>query len=311
MSPDGRSFFKVQEVEAKIEDTKRRLSEVMSDPLMLFSKIMGDESGMGALGSATRAKSLSSSASELSGVTTVNGHAEGNSNYIIKEEEGIEGEEGDKTPTAKTSDSSFFSFPSLAPASSLTQAYSSTVHKSPSLTLGRCSMSALVARQEDEDFCELYSEDFELCTDTETPDGDQPGSRKHHTDSTGLCSELDMDEEEKTGEEVEVVPVTGLIFLTQLVYWYLVFPVPPCVCAVVHGIVAGFMLALLVLWLSSPRRSPSGTRRGRQRIDHWNGAQLDIKEPGIFKVRQIISWMAKFGPVAVTLKFKLVIANSL
>lgn len=296
MSPDGRSFFKVQEVEARIEDTKRRLSEVMSDPLHLFSKIMGDESGVGTVGSAAhRAKLLSSSASELSGVTAVNGHAEGNNNYSIKEEEGAEGEEEEETPTGKGPDSVFFSFPSLAPAPALTQASSSTFPKSPSLTLGRCSMSALVARQEDEDFCELYSEDFELCTDTETPDGDRPGSRQPHTGSTGLCSELDTEEEEKVEEELETVPVTGLIFLTQLVYLYLVFPLPPYVGAVVHGVVAGFMLALLVLWLSSPRRSSSGTR-GR-RIEHWNVSQLDIKEPGIFKVRQSTGWMAKFGLV--------------
>lgn len=283
MSPDGRSFFKVQEVEAKIEDTKRRLSEVMSDPLQLFSKIMGDESGVGAAGSAThRAKSLSSSASELSGVTAINGHAEGNNNYSIKEEEGAEGDEEEETPTGRGPDSVFFSFPSLTPAPALTQP-SSALHKSESLTLGRCSMSALVARQEDEDFCELYSEDFELCTDTETPDGDRSGSRPPHTGSTGLCSELDAEEEDRAEEEVETVPVTGLVFLTQMVYWYLVLPVPPCVCAVVHGIVAGFMLALLVLWLSSPRRSSSGTRIGRRRIEHWNVAQLDIKEPGIFK----------------------------
>ncbi|XP_042360706.1 testis-expressed protein 2-like isoform X2 [Plectropomus leopardus] len=283
MSPDGRSFFKVQEVEARIEDTKRRLSEVMSDPLQLFSKIMGDESGVGAAGSAAhRAKSLSSSASELSGATAVNGHMEGNNNYSIKEEEGAEEEE---TPTGKGPDSVFFSFPPLASAPALTQASSSTFHRSPSLTLGRCSMSALVARQEDEDFCELYSEDFELCTDTETPDGDFPGSRQPHTGSTGLCSELDTEEEEKEEEEeeLETLPVTGLIFLTQLVYWYIILPVPPYVCAVVHGIVAGFMLALLILWLSSPRRSSSGTRRGRRGIEHWNVAQLDIKEPGIFK----------------------------
>lgn len=287
MSPDGRSFFKVQEVEARIEDTKRRLSEVMSDPLQLFCKIMGDESGAGAVGSAThRAKLLSSSASELTGVTAVNGHTESNNNYSIKEEEGAEGEEEEETPTGKGSDSVFFSFPSLAPAPALSQASSSTFPKSPSLTLGRCSMSALVARQEDEDFCELYSEDFELCTDTETPDGDRSGSRQPHTGSTGLCSELDTEEEEKMEDELETVPVTGLIFLTQLVYWYLVFPVPPYVCAVVHGIVVGFTLALLVLWLSSPRRSSSGTRKVRRRIEPWNVSQLDIKEPGIFKVRQ-------------------------
>uniref|UniRef100_A0A3P9B355 Testis expressed 2 n=1 Tax=Maylandia zebra TaxID=106582 RepID=A0A3P9B355_9CICH len=281
MSPDGRSFFKVQEVEAKIEDTKRRLSEVMSDPLQLFSKIMGDESGTGSAGSAAyRAKSLSSSASELSGVTAVNGHGEGGNNYSIKEEEGAEGEDEEETPTAKGPESGFFSFPSLAPA--LTQASSSALHKSPSLTLGRCSMSALVARQEDEDFCELYSEDFELCTDTETPDGDRSGSRQPHTGSTGLCSELDP-EDERAEEEAETLPVTGLIILTQLVYWYLVLPVPPCVCSVVHGIIAGFALALLVLWLSSPQPSSSVSRKRRRRIEQWNVAQLDIKEPGIFK----------------------------
>lgn len=283
MSPDGRSFFKVQEVEAKIEDTKRRLSEVMSDPLQIFSKIMGDESSMGAGGSAThRAKSLSSSVSELNSATAVNGHAESN-NYCIKEE-GAEGEDEEETPTGKVPDSVFFSFPSLTLAPALTQASSSALSKSPSLTMGRCSMSALVARQEDEDFCELYSEDFELCTDTETPDGDQSVSRQPHTGSTGLCSELDA-EEERPEEEVENVPVSGLIFLTQLVYLYLVLPVPPWVCVVLHGIVAGFMLALLVLWLSSSGRS-SGARIGRPRTEKWNVAHLDIKEPGIFKVSQ-------------------------
>lgn len=289
MSPDGRSFFKVQEVEARIEDTKRRLSEVMSDPLQLFSKIMGDESGVLTVGSAThRAKLLSSSASELTGVTAVNGHTEGNNNYSIKEEEGNEGEEEEETPTGKGSDSVYFSFPSLAPAPApaLAQAPSSTVPKSPSLTLGRCTMSALVARQEDEDFCELYSEDFELCTNTETPDGDY--SRQPHTGSTELCSELDTEEGEKM-EEMASVPLTTLIFLMQLVFLYLVFPVPPHVCAVVHGIVAGFILALLVLWLSAPRRSTSGRRKGRRRTDHWNVARLDIEEPGIFKVRHSIA----------------------
>ncbi|OCT64424.1 testis-expressed protein 2 [Xenopus laevis] len=36
-------FFNVQEVEAKLEDTKRRLSEAMQEPLSMLSKIIGDE----------------------------------------------------------------------------------------------------------------------------------------------------------------------------------------------------------------------------------------------------------------------------
>lgn len=286
MSPDGRSFFKVQEVEAKIEDTKRRLSEVMSDPLQLFCKIMGDETSGGTSGSAAlRAKSLSSSASELSGATAVNGHTEANNNYSIKEE-GAEGDEDEETPTEKGHDSNFFSFASLSLAPSVNQTSASTLHKSPSLVLGRCSMSALAARQEDEDFCELYSEDFEVCTDTETPDGDRSFSQQPHTGSTGLCSELDVEDRRMEEEEVENVPVTSLVFLTQLVYWYLVLPVPPCVCAVVHGTVAGFMLALLVLWMSSPRRTSSGTRILQRRKEQQLFSQVDVKEPEIFKVRQ-------------------------
>ncbi|KAM8823948.1 testis-expressed protein 2 isoform 1-T2 [Synchiropus picturatus] len=273
MSPDGRCFFKVQEVEAKIEDTKRRLSEVMSDPLHLFSKIIGDESTVGGVGSSPhRAKLLSSSASELSGATALNGHSEGTNSFSIKEEEWLEGEDEEETPTERGYDSVFSSFASLTPAQ--TQAFT----KSPSLTLGRCSMSALVARQEDEDFCELYSEDFDLCSDTETPDGDHPGSQQ--PGSTELCSELEM--EEMAEEEAETVPVVCLVFLTQMVYCYLVLQVPPYVSAVVHGVVCGFMLTLLVLWLSAPRRSSSEMRRRRRRrMEVWN--QLDIKEPGIFK----------------------------
>ncbi|XP_059898165.1 testis-expressed protein 2 [Gadus macrocephalus] len=300
---EGRgSFFKVQEVEARIEDTKRRLSEVMSDPLHLFSKIMGDESaayGGLAGGGAHRSRSLSSSASELSGAAAaaLNGLGESNNNnYSIKEEDCPEGEE-DETPTGEGPHSVFFSFPSLssalAPASQGAALALLPLPRSPSLTLGRCSMSALVARQEDEDFCILgEGGDFEACTDTDSPDGERPGSRQLRTTSTGLCSEPDTEEEEEEeGEEeeeeeeaeVEAVPFTALVFLAQVVYCYLVCPVPQYACAVVHGAVAGVMLAGLLLWLSSSSRKSSGMRRRRKRMDHWNAAQLDIQEPGIFK----------------------------
>ncbi|XP_037113008.1 uncharacterized protein LOC119126081 isoform X1 [Syngnathus acus] len=263
VSPDGRSFFKVQEVEAKIEDTRRRLSEVMSDPLQLFSKIMGEES---ATGSPHRARLLSSSASELSGIAGVNGHSEGYGSSI-KEEEGAEGQEDEETPTGHGPDCVVLSFP-------LSQTSASALARSPSLNLGRCSMSALAARQEDEDFCELYSEDFDLCTDTETPDGDRPGSR-------GSAGEMEMEEEEE--EEAATVPWMGLVCLTQLVYGYLVLPLPPYVCAVLHGTLAGLTLAILVLWLSAPRRSHLAMRKQRRRTEPWNAARLDIQEPGIFK----------------------------
>uniref|UniRef100_A0A673W621 Testis expressed 2 n=1 Tax=Salmo trutta TaxID=8032 RepID=A0A673W621_SALTR len=274
---DGRCFFKVQEMEARIEDTRRRLSEVMCEPMHLFSKFMGDAS-------ATH-RSLSLSATELTNLAGLNGHAESNKNYSIKEEGGNsegeeEEEEEEETPTGEASADSVFSSPPAK--SSRTSRVSSPppLPRSSSLALGHCSMSVLV-RLEDEEFCELYSEDFELCTDTETPDGERPGSLQIQTGSTGVCSEAESDEEE---EDLPNVPITGLLFFTCLVYSYLVFPLPPYLCAVVQGVAAGFMLAILVVWLSAPEVSScSGTRQGRRRGEQWNVAQLDIKEPGIFK----------------------------
>ncbi|XP_045066985.1 testis-expressed protein 2-like isoform X2 [Coregonus clupeaformis] len=286
---DGRCFFKVQEMEARIEDTRRRLSEVICEPMQLFSKFMGDEAGGGAEGvgtgggtSATHcSKSLSLSATELTNLAGLNGHAESNNNYSIKEEEGgdSEGEEDgeEETPTGEAPADYVFSSP---PAKTSRVSSPPPLPRSSSLALGHCSMSALV-RLEDEEFFELYSEDFELCTDTETPDGERPRSLQIQTGSTGVCSEAESDEEE---EDLTNVPITGLLFLMCLVYSYLVLPLPPYVCAVVQGVAAGFMLAVLVLWLSAPEVSScSGTRQGRRRGEQWNVTQLDIKEPGIFK----------------------------
>ncbi|KAG7266766.1 hypothetical protein CRUP_007449 [Coryphaenoides rupestris] len=218
-----------------------------------------------------------------------------NNNYSIKEEDW--GEE-DKTPTGEGPNSVFFSFPSLSSSAPAPQGTPLSLlppppPRSPSLTLGHCSMSALVARQEDEDFCILGERgDFEAFTDTDTPDGERPGSRQLRTTSTGLCSEPDTEDEEEMEEEEEeeeeqgeAVPFTALVFLAQLVYGYLVCPVPPYVCAVVHGAVAGVVLAGLALWLSSPGRRSPAERRRRRGIERWNVAQLDIQEPGIFKVR--------------------------
>ncbi|XP_076843094.1 testis-expressed protein 2 isoform X2 [Brachyhypopomus gauderio] len=264
-SPDGRSFFKVQEVEARIEDTRRRLSEVMCDPLQLLSKFMGEE-GAGAAsstfttgtpGGVQRPKVLSSSATELSTLGSLNGHLDSNSSYCIKEEEDAEGESpqggADGVPVPP---------------------------RSPSLGLDRCFMSAL-ARQEDEEFCELYSEDFELCTDTEAEadvtDGRlRPGSTQG---SEGLTEGAEAEDEEE--EEPPVVPHNALVLLTSVVYGYFVLPLPTYVGGVLLGVAAGFMLAVLVMWLSAPGSSHSGLSLRRR--EHWGGAPLDIKEPDIYK----------------------------
>ncbi|KAB5554066.1 hypothetical protein PHYPO_G00045840 [Pangasianodon hypophthalmus] len=268
-SPDGRSFFKVQEVEARIEDTKRRLSEVMCEPLQLLSKIIGEEGGSTASGGsmtgtawgAQHPKSLSSSASELCSLTALNGHLESRTDYCIKEEDDME---GDSPPGVATN--------------------VQVIPKSPSLGLDRCFMSAL-AKQEDEEFCELYSEDFELCTDTDA-DGDL-GTSAHLQQGSTACSEEPTEggeEEEEDEEDVPPsIPHNGLILLISVVYGYFVLPLPTYIGGVLLGVAAGFMLAILVVWLSAPRGSSWGPHFRRCKRERWNGVPLDIKEPIIYK----------------------------
>ncbi|TMS23104.1 Testis-expressed protein 2 [Larimichthys crocea] len=268
-SPDNRSFFKVAEVEAKIEDTKRRLSEVISEPLQLLSKIMDEKSG-----SIYRPKPLSASATELSNIAAINGHLESNNNYCIKEEEGGDWEA--ESPNSGASGES--------PVPLSIDTKSPNKSSLLSLSLDKCSMSALV-KQEDEDYCILYSEDFETCTDTEGDGGDRTddtGTGSHTkvplSGSTEPCSE----DESESIEPVPSVPHYTLIILTLLVYGYFVLPLPDYVGGMLFGIGLGFLLAIGVVWLTGPKPSGSSFRHSIHR-KLWNLTKLEIKEPEIYK----------------------------
>lgn len=262
-SPDNRTFsFKVSEVEARIEDTKRRLSEAMADPLQLISKFIGDDSS-----SIYRPKPLSSSATELTSFSTLNGHLESNNNYSIKEEEGDLDGEG-VTPEAAE----------LASA-----AESKTAKPCPSsLGLDTCSMSAL-AKQDDQEFCELYSEDFDFSVDTEvhvdrTEDVKTgSGASKPASPSTNTFRQ-----DERELVSAYSIPRKTLLALTIITYGYFILPLPTYLGGMLLGVALGFMLAIGVVWLTGPKLQ--GIRRLRSPRDLWNVAQLDIKEPGIFKV---------------------------
>ncbi|XP_029997958.1 testis-expressed protein 2 isoform X2 [Sphaeramia orbicularis] len=270
-SPDNRSFFKVSEVEAKIEDTKRRLSEVIYEPLQLLSKIMDEKSsGSSSSSSIYRPKALSASASELSNFTSVNGHLESNNNYCIKEEEGGEWEA--EIPNSEASGLA------ESPVSFSVDTKSPSKTSLLSMSLDKCSMSAL-AKQEDEDFCILYSEDFETCTDTEGDGADKTDDTGSQTKvllsgSTEPCSE---DESEST-EPAPSVPHYTLIILTLLVYGYFVLPWPSYIGGMLFGIGLGFLLAISVVWLTGPKPSSSSSRHRLKMC-----AKLNIKEPEIFK----------------------------
>lgn len=270
---DTRSFFKVPEMEAKIEDTKRRLSEVIYEPFQLLSKIMGEESG------SHRPKALSSSASELSNLSSLNGHLESN-NYSIKEEEGdSEGDDyGSDSNTPRTDhlkpseDASKEGEPKGSQASSL---------KTSSLVLEKCSLSALVSK-EDEEFCELYTEDFELEAEGEGRLDKPPDTplKPEVPASEGVA--LDSEDEEDSGSEHPELPVKTLSFFILCVYSYLILPLPYYMSGLFLGVGLGFMTAVCMIWFFTP---PSAHKyhRSHKALRHRSARSLDIREPEILK----------------------------
>uniref|UniRef100_G3T1Y6 Testis expressed 2 n=1 Tax=Loxodonta africana TaxID=9785 RepID=G3T1Y6_LOXAF len=275
---DTRSFFKVPEMEAKIEDTKRRLSEVIYEPFQLLSKIIGEESG------SHRPKALSSSASELSTLSSLNGHLESN-NYSIKEEEcDSEGDCYGSDPNIPRSDppkSAEDPPREVELKSSQVSGLKDLGLKTGSLVLEKCSLSALVSK-EDEEFCELYTEDFDLETEGE--------GKVDKSSDTALKPEvlvddgvaLDSDDEVDSAEQHQELPVKTLGFFIMCVYVYLILPLPHYVSGLFLGVGLGFMTAVCMIWFFTPPSAPK-YHRLHKNLQHWNTRSLDIKEPEILK----------------------------
>lgn len=225
-----------------------------------------------------RPKHLSASATELSTVTAINGHLESNNNYCIKEEEGGDWEvESPNSGASGTTES---------PVLLSVDAKSPNKSSLSSISMDKYSMSAL-AKQDDEDYCILDSEDFETGTDTEGDGFDRSdytctGSQTKVplSGSTEPCSE----DESESIELAPSVPHYTLMVLTVLVYGYFVLPLPSYIGGMLLGIGLGFFLAIGVVWLSGPKSSGNSFRHSRSNRKLWNLTKLDIKEPDIFKV---------------------------
>ncbi|XP_036306976.1 testis-expressed protein 2 isoform X6 [Pipistrellus kuhlii] len=276
---DTRSFFKVPEMEAKIEDTKRRLSEVIHEPLQLLSKIIGEESG------SHRPKALSSSASELSNLSSLNGHLESNHNYSIKEEEcDSEGDGEGSNPSIPRSDhpkSTDEAPKEVEQKSSQVSSLKDLGLKTSSLVLEKCSLSALVSK-EDEEFCELYSEEFDLEMDGEGKVDkllDTPLKPEELADDVPT---LDSDEEVDLAMQHPELPMKTLGFFILCVYAYLILPLPHYVSGLFLGIGLGFMTAVCMIWFFTPPSAHKYHRLHKNK-QQWNTGTLDIKEPEILK----------------------------
>ncbi|XP_069785903.1 testis-expressed protein 2 isoform X2 [Narcine bancroftii] len=271
---EGRSFFKVTEVEAKIEDTKRRLSEVIYEPLQLLSKIIGDES------SSFRHKALSSSATELSTLASLNGHYESNNNYSIKEEECDSDEDYSTKYSIPNKSSSKLVDEPLKEGDVKSSSLGCTKEiflKGSPLSFDKCSLSVLASKEEN-DYCDLYLEEFEIETEEEVVD-------KPVEPLTGEEESEILVQDEKYSEVPSAeVPFKTLLFFAFLVYSYLVLPLPSYLNGLFLGIAFGFMLAIGIVWLLVPRMSRDYLLSSRRiYFEHLTAEPLDIKEPEIFK----------------------------
>ncbi|XP_041432723.1 testis-expressed protein 2 isoform X2 [Xenopus laevis] len=264
---DARSFFKVTEVEAKIEDTKRRLSEVIYEPFQLLSKIMGDEPLN------YRPKALSSSASELTNLSSLNGHLESN-NYSIKEEEGdLEADYSTSEDIALKDEQPKASSEHSKEADCKTsQPVKDTSLRTSALALEKCSLSALVSK-EDEEFTELYSEDFDFEEEAE----DHLGNVSEAEEGSGTPS---VDEEVLYVEHSDI-PVKTLYFFVLAVYGYQTLPLPSYLEGLFLGVALGFMAAICVLWLFSSTHSRQHKVLSHQQL--LKVEPLQISEPDIMK----------------------------
>uniref|UniRef100_A0A8D2AN62 Testis expressed 2 n=1 Tax=Sciurus vulgaris TaxID=55149 RepID=A0A8D2AN62_SCIVU len=276
---DTRSFFKVPEMEAKIEDTKRRLSEVIYEPFQLLSKIIGEESG------SHRPKALSSSASELSNLSSLNGHLESNNNYSIKEEEcDSEGDGYSSDSNVPRSDPPKASEEPAREAELRVSQASSLKDlglKTSSLVLEKCSLSALVSK-EDEEFCELYTEDFDLETEGEGRADKPPDvTLKPEVLADGGVAPDSEDEADLATQHPEL-PVKTLAFFIMCVYAYLILPLPYYMSGLFLGIGLGFMTAVCMIWFFTPP-SAHKCHKSHKHLQHWHTSSLDIKEPEILK----------------------------
>lgn len=280
-SPSDRSFFKVTEVEAKIEDTKRRLSEVIYEPFQLLSKIMGDDSSH-------RPKALSSSASELSNLASLNGHVESNNNYSIKEEEcDSEGEcSVPETVVVNSEEQGNINehVKEMDTKNLLSASTKESNVKATSLVLEKCSLSAL-ASKEVEEYCELYSEDFfDLEEELESDKLFESVSKTEVQEKETIA--LDRLEEDETDTYVQLpeVPLKTLLFLLLLVYAYFMLPLPSYVSGLCFGIFLGFMVAIGIVWMIAPKYSHGHQQNQRKKLqEHNRASRLDIKEPEIWK----------------------------
>ncbi|XP_078520307.1 testis-expressed protein 2-like [Lissotriton helveticus] len=214
------SFFKVQEVEAKLEDTKRRLSEAMQEPLSMLSKIIGDEV------SATPRHKPANTASSMQESPTGYG-LENNTLDIRNARTGHGKVEGDRLGVAENSSKSWRK-------NSQKDCCSPEQRWVPAWHCG-----------------------YEICSFGDVIQVVEVGRRNSILEGQNLPPTLGG---YHAAQPCATVPCKTLACVAILAYNYFILPLPDYISGLFLGLAGGFFLGFLLIFLLVPRNSCSSGR---------------------------------------------------
>ncbi|XP_038676210.1 testis-expressed protein 2 isoform X1 [Scyliorhinus canicula] len=228
------SFFNVPEVEAKLEDTKRKFSEAIQEPLNMLSKIIGDESSGSPKSKASQSNTWSTDSycapgSEdcSSDLCTKNRRSGFDRFRMEKLKSGKR--ENDRSSNTEASPGRHTKGKQKKQCLSLTQAYGD--NNNPRYEI--CSDGDVLQIVETQP-----SEDSTLC-----------GQGAMYSYSSRALTPLQPPPE---------VPSKTLMCFVTLAYSYFVLPLPPFFSGLCLGLACGFLMGLLIISLQTPRFSQPG-----------------------------------------------------
>ncbi|MBN3303972.1 TEX2 protein, partial [Amia calva] len=239
-------FFKVPEVEAKLEDTKRKFSEAMQEPLSMLSKIMGDENSGSPKQRSGLADSLGSNSSWSGGQANGDGVAG----------QGSRKGDCDRLAVCDT--------PIRQPRRSPQKA-----GLSPEL---RCKMSSRGSRYE---IC-TYGDVIQV---VEIEAGADPQRAEAGERPSAFPTDL------PPLPPSQAVPGKCLFCVAALAYSYFILPLPSYLSGLSLGLACGFMLGLLLILLLAPRAPPNSSSNAQSAGDSLQTEILagECRNPEVLK----------------------------
>ncbi|XP_069503397.1 testis-expressed protein 2-like [Ambystoma mexicanum] len=238
------SFFKVQEVEARLEDTKRRLSEAMQEPLSMLSKIIGDE------------------------VTATPRHKPPNPGSSIQE-----------SPTGHVGDQHIFEAKNARTLHGKAEGDKLGVAESTGKNLRKNSQQDYCSSEPK--WVPAWHCGYEICSFDDVIQVVEVGHREGTGEGQRLPHTLDGFQ---PSQPCGAVPCKTLACVAILAYNYFILPLPAYISGLFLGLAGGFMLGILIILLLVPKTSYSSQRmRSLQERLECSMLMATPQEPDILK----------------------------